>query len=185
MKNRVNSVFAVLLLAMVGLIQGCASQKIVTSDTETLDSNEGYLLVRADIDWDGIDREDKPILELSYRTSPNSIALKKAFFVNGNHFLLLKEKVGSYYLTHAYYGFDLLSFPEPIPFTIKRGGITYLGDFKGLVEWPKVGLLSKRNLKIEDNYDDAMVELSKKLSAISKRNIATNQSKVLIIANQF
>ena len=155
------------------------------SDGETLSTNEGYLLIFSDRAWVGTDRDEDPILELSYRSSPTSLNLHKAFFVNNEKMHLLKVQTGSYFLTHAFFGFDQLEFSKPISFKIIPGSITYIGHFNGQVTWPKIGLLSDRRLKIENAISDAEAKLRKRFPLTAKKHPLLNQTMNVVLANEF
>jgi hypothetical protein len=123
------------------------------------DTKEGLLLVHADLAWDGTTRDDRPMLELTYRAADNTLELRRLHFLKNETRQLVRVPAGSYRMTHAYYGFSQLDFPTPLAFSVRPGEVTYLGHFQGRVGWPKIGLISDRTLRVTSRPAEAQAAL--------------------------
>ena len=180
-----NPLLKISLIFFLLLAYGCVTHRESIKDGEELGKNEGLLLVYADLRWVGTNRDLRPGLELSYKPSDNSFSLEKIRFFNNVTVRLIRVPAGEYVLTHCFFGFDLLGFPKPIPFTIKPGQVTYLGHFNGEVTWPKIGLLSDRRLKIDENAEAAKKDLSNRYPKLSSQVQFLNYAAAGILAKEF
>jgi hypothetical protein len=176
-----------LVVTFAVLVSGCYSSPIVKDDTLLAESegNFGYLAVGSERVWTETSRTDTPTLQLLMRSSAGlSQGIITVTFVKNSDFVFQKLPVGEYVIPTSYLGFSHMQFPTPgTKFLITPRKITYIGDFNASVRWPKIGLLTKRNLKVVNNQERALERLRSTYPTIANTYPVEAQVKVFEISD--
>jgi hypothetical protein len=175
----------IVVVVLLFLVAGCATISKEVPDGAKIAADEGLILATVDLKYLNTDRKDTPLLELSYTPENGSPNMAKIFFGSGKEVMLVKAKTGEYVLTHSFFGFDLMSHRERLKFHVKPGKITYLGNFTGVVTWPKIGLQSKRRLEVRSQLQRDKAVLIKNYPNTERQYAVIDGSHPALLANEF
>lgn len=162
------------LLLTLGLLSGCVAYTVSVKDGEALGANDGLVLVYANVRWVGTTREQNPTLELTYKPVGSTLDIRKIHFAKNETRQLIRVPAGDYVITHSFFGFKQLDFPVQVPFSVRPGRVSYLGHFEGVVTWPKIGLLSDRNLSLSSKRTEALRDLQQNFPSVRSSHELTD-----------
>lgn len=150
-------------------VTACATRPGGISDS-ALDATDrfGLLMITANRNWTEKRDSDPPLLELLYRPAEGPIfVMKTATFGAHNDLVLQKLPPGRYTIYNSFVAFSHMKLPE-ITIEIRPGEITYAGTFSVDVKYPKLGLLTTRQLNVTNELDAAKVRLAEGYPNIAK-----------------